>query len=123
MALSASSSSLASSLRTFLSIKSPPGGTSEDASVPAADDDTHADFRPAYAPPPTPESVHSSIERDVATHEVFVYMKVRIFQFLLFLSPLSLFSFLFFSLPQPQHSSLPTTSTLRKKKKNAIGGP
>jgi hypothetical protein len=76
--LSSSSSSLsaASLLRNFsAAITSPPGG-GEDASVPAADDDTHADFRPAYAPPPTPETVRSSIERDVAEHDVFVYMKV-----------------------------------------------
>ena len=74
-------------------IKSPPGGTSDDASVPAADDDTHADFRPAYAPPPTPETVRSSIERDVATHDVFVYMKVNwnlVSSFSRFLSPPSL---------------------------------
>lgn len=75
---SPSSSLASSSLRHFSAIKAPPGGTSEDASVPVADDDTHADFRPSYAPPATADSVRSSIERDVATHDVFVYMKVTL---------------------------------------------
>ena len=88
-----SSSSLSASLRNFsAAIKSPPGGTSEDASVPAADDDTHADFRPAYAPPPSSETVRASIERDVKENDVFVYMKVCFLVFFSFLFPLAPFS-------------------------------